>query len=179
MIDLLRSSIGYRAARYHFRRSTDEVISFTGSLTAADRVLLIMPLDGSPLYPVAPVVAMMRDLLAEDNLTIVTMEHSTEALTALPRSHIIRILPKEVNAWFLPHRDVVERVHRRTYDTAVDLNLDFNLPSGYICRESKARVRVGFVGKRADAFYNLQIQVNPAQSRTILYERMAKCLRMF
>lgn len=179
MLNFLRRSIGFQAARFHFRRVHDEVISFAGSLTAADRVLLIMPLDGKPLFPVAPVIAAIKDRLAEDNITIVTLEHSTEALTALPRSHIVRILPKEINSWFLPRRGFIERVHRRTYDAAIDLNLDFNLPSGYICKESKARIRVGFAGKRADAFYNLQIQVNPAQSRTVLYERMAQCLQMF
>ena len=179
MLDILRRSIGFQAARFHFRKARDEVISFAGSLTAADRVLLIMPLDGNPLFPVAPVITVLRQRLAEDNITIVTLEHSTEALTALPRSHIVRILPNEINVWFLPRRGFVERVHRRTYDAAIDLNLDFNLPSGYICKESKARIRVGFAGKRADAFYNLQIQVNPAQSRTVLYERMAHCLQMF
>jgi hypothetical protein len=179
VLDYFRRSIGFQAARFHFRKEPDEVMSFTGSFTAADRVLLIMPLDGSPLFSVAPVIAVLTNRLAEDNLTIVTLEHSTEALTALPRSHIVRILPNEITTWFLPRRGFVERVHRRTYDAAIDLNLDFNLPSGYICKESKARVRVGFAGKRADAFYNLQIQVNPAQSRTVLYERMAQCLQMF
>jgi hypothetical protein len=179
VLEALRRSIGFRAARFHFRKEPDEVISFTGSLTAADRVLLIMPLEGGALFPVAPVIAVMKHRLAEENITIVTLEHSTEALTALPRSQIIRILPKEINLWFLPRRGFVDRLHRRTYDAAIDLNLDFNLPSGYICKESKARVRVGFAGNRADAFYNLQIQVNPAPSRTVLYERMAQCLQMF
>jgi len=179
VLDFLRRSIGFQAARFHFRKAHDEVISFAGSLAGADRVLLIMPLDGTPLFPVAPVITAVKERLAEDNITIVTLEHSTETLTALPRSHIVRILPKEINAWFLPRRGFIERVHRRTYDAAIDLNLDFNLPSGYICKESRARVRVGFAAKRADAFYNLQIQVNPAQSRTVLYERMARCLQMF
>jgi hypothetical protein len=40
-------------------------------------------------------------------------------------------------------------------------------------------VRVGFVSKRADVFYNFQIQRDPALNRQLIYDRLAKCLQMF
>jgi ADP-heptose:LPS heptosyltransferase len=166
-------------ARFHFRRSREELLSFVDSFASASRILLIMPLDGSPLYPVAPVLTMLRAHKSDEQITVVVASHSTEAFAALDRSPIIRILPEEINLFFLPRRDVLSRIQRNTYDLTIDLNLDFHLPSGYISRESNARVRVGFSGKHADLFYNFQVQTSRVDSRTLRYERFAHCLEMF
>jgi ADP-heptose:LPS heptosyltransferase len=138
-----------------------------------------MPLDGSQLFPVAPLVTMLRSRCPDENITIVVTEHGTEALEVLRRSPVIRILPSEVSMVFLPSRAVIARVTQHTYDMAIDLNLDFQLPSGYICRESNARIRVGFVSRRADTFYNFQVQTSPGESAMQRYERLAHCLEMF
>ena len=166
-------------ARFHFRQSPDEVLSFADSLASASRILLIMPLDGSPLYPVAPVLTMLRAHKSDEQITVVVTSHSTEAFAALDRSPIIRILPAEINLFFLPRKDVLSRIRRKEYDLVIDLNLDFHLPSGYICRESNARIRVGFSGKHSDLFYNFQVQTSHVESRTLRYERFAHCLEMF
>lgn len=179
MLDTPRMVAGLLGARWHFRKVRDEIIPFADAIASAHHILLVMPLHGNPLYPVAPVITMLRKRLLDNQITVVVSHHSTEALEALKHSPVIRILPSEINFWFLPKRDVLARVATRTYDVAIDLNLDFLIPSGYICRESNARVRIGFAGKRADAFYNLQVQVRPTESRTQQYERMARCLQMF
>lgn len=179
MLKSPRHALGMLYARYHFRKSEDELHSFQTAFTDARRLLLIMPLDGSPLFPVAPVVAMLARRKREEEITVVVTEHGTEALDALRRSPIIRLLPAEINAFFLPRRDVLARVMRTAYDAVIDCNLDFQLPSGYICMESKAPVRIGFAGKRADLFYNFQVQVTPTESRTARYERLAHSLEMF
>lgn len=179
MLTAPRMAIGRMVARWHYRKSHDEVISYAGALSGARQALVVMPLDGSPLYPVAPVITLLRSFLTEDQITVVVAHHSTEALEALKHSPVIRILPAEISSWFLPRRNVITRVTTRKYDFAVDLNLDFVLPSGYICRESKSRVRIGFSGSGADLFFNMQIQTGETESRTQRYERMAKCLQMF
>jgi ADP-heptose:LPS heptosyltransferase len=179
MLTAPRLSLGLLGARWHFRKSRDEVISFSDAVSSARHALIVMPLDGSPLYPVAPVITMLRKLLTEEQITVVVAHHSTEALEALKHSPVIRILPAEISTWFLPRHDVITRITTRKYDIALDLNLDFVIPSGYICRESKARVRIGFAGKGADLFLNMQIHTGPTESKTQRYERMAKCLQMF
>jgi ADP-heptose:LPS heptosyltransferase len=166
-------------ARFHFRRSREEVLSFVDTLASASRILLVMPLDGSPLYPVAPVLTMLRAHKSDEQITVVVASHSTEAFAALDRSPIIRILPEEISLFFLPRRDVLSRIRRSAADLAIDLNLDFHLPSGYICRESNARIRVGFSGRHSDLFYNFQVQTSRVESRTLRYERFAHCLEMF
>lgn len=179
MLKSPRHSLGILYARWHFRKQADTVQSFQTVFTDARRILLLMPLDGSPLFPVAPVVAMLARQKKEEEITLVVTEHGTEALDALRRSPIIRLLPAEINAFFLPRQDVLARIMRNPYDAVIDCNLDFQLPSGYICRESKAPVRIGFAGKRSDLFYNFQVQVAATESRTARYERLAHCLEMF
>lgn len=179
MLEKPRSSLGLLGARFHFRRTRDEALSFVDSFAAASSILLLMPLDGSPLYPVAPVVTMLRRHKREEQITVVVASHSNEAFTALDRSPIMRILPEEIGTFLLPRKDVLARVRRTQYDLAIDCNLDFLLPSGYICRESRAPVRVGFARAHADLFYNFQVQTSRAESRTVRYERFAHCLEMF
>lgn len=174
-----RMVTGTLGARWHFRKVRDEIIPFANAISGARHLLLIMPLHGNPLYPVAPVITMLRKRLLEDQITVVVSHHSTEALEALKHSPVIRILPSEIGFWFLPKREVIARINARAYDVAIDLNLDFLIPSGYICRESNARVRIGFAGRRADMFYNFQVQTRPTESKTQQYEQMAKCLQMF
>jgi hypothetical protein len=174
-----RHAVGMLGARFHFRKRRDEVIEFNDAFSSARRILLIMPLDGSPLFPVASVVAMLGAKKKEEDVTVLLSAHATEALDVLRRSPIIRLLPEEISPFFLPRRDVLTRILRTPYDVTIDCNLDFQLPSGYICRESTARVRVGFTGKRSDVFYNFQVQTSPTDSRTVRYERLAQCLAMF
>lgn len=179
MLEQPRVALGILGARFHFRKWTDEVIPFGGALSEARRVLLVLPLDGSPLFPVAPVITMLRARKREEDITVVVSAHTTEALDALQRCPVVRLLPSEVSTWFLPKKDALLRVIQYKCDIAIDLNLDFQLPSGYICRESKARFRIGFTSNHADLFYNLQIQTAETESRTVRYERLAKCLDMF
>jgi ADP-heptose:LPS heptosyltransferase len=179
MLERPRHAAGILFSRYHFRKTRDELRSFATAFSDARRLLLVMPLDGSPLFPVAPVVAMLARRKREEEITVVVAAHGTEALDALRRSPIIRLLPAEISSFYVPRRDVLARIMRTTYDVAIDCNLDFQLPSGYICRESKAPIRVGFAGKRSDLFYNFQVQVTPTESRMARYERLAHCLEMF
>ena len=74
---------------------------------------------------------------------------------------------------------MVERRNDNAFDAAIDLNLDFNLPSGYIGKECNARVRAGFAGPYADLFYNLQVRIDPSAGRERAYERFVQCLKMF
>ncbi len=179
MLRSLRASAGLLAARFHFRKYHDDVIPFAGAVTSAQRALLIMPLHQGEFLPTVMIVDMLRRRFREENMTVVTTEHSLEVMRVLPRSQVVRIMRSDLNTFLLPKKDFLRRLQAQTFDVAVDLNLDFVLPSGYICRQTNARVRVGFAGKRSDTFYNLQVRLNPEQGRGEAYDRLARCLQMF
>ncbi len=152
-------------------------MSFTGSLSSGQRVLVILPLSPSE-PPANAILELFRTRYGEERLTLVADTADTRVGTLLPHSEIIRITGEEVTRLFHPKADVLKRITTRTYDAAIDLNLDFLLPSGYICKASNARVRVGFARPGADFFYNFQVQVEGHHIDAV-YDHLAACLKMF
>jgi ADP-heptose:LPS heptosyltransferase len=179
MLDTMRGVIGLQVSRFRFRRFEDPVMSFTEAVTTARRAMLIMPLKKREFLPTVMVVDFFKQRFREENITIVSDDHGREAVRMLARSHFIHILKDEVSPFFLPRRTLLRRVLERQCDLVVDLNLDFLLPSAYICRESNARVRIGFDRRRADLFYNFLIQPDQRLERKHLYDRMASFLQRF
>lgn len=179
MLDRLFGAIGLFIARFHFRKAPQEVLSFNEAVRSARRVLVIMPLRKREFLPTVMVIEFLKQRFREEHITIVSDDHGREAVRMLPRSYFIHVLKDEVGPVFLPRRTLLYRVRERQYDLAIDLNLDFVLPSAYICRESNARVRIGFARNNADTFYNFQIQTDPRLDRKKVYDRMAAFLQKF
>ena len=179
MLESLRRSIGTRIAQFRFRKQHDRVISFTHLLPSAGTILVIMPLSPEEAGDHANVLSLFRTHFAPENLTVLTPVPGERIERLLPHSRVISIAPDETSLFFLPRQVVLDRVHARQYDIAVDLNLDFMLPSAYICRESNARVRVGRSGPHADTFFNFQVRLDPSPQRGDAYGRLVECLQMF
>jgi len=174
-----RTSIGLLWSQYHFRNNRDRITTFTNAVSSAKQALIIMPLYRREFLPTVMVIELLRKKFSEENLTFVSTDHGLEAMRLLPHSQFIHILPSEVSVFLVPGKDLVERIRKKKYDLAVDLNLDLVLPSGYICKASEAKVRVGFSGKRADTFYNFQVHPDLTLGRKLIYDRLVKCLKMF
>jgi hypothetical protein len=177
MLNAFRRSLGYHLARWQFRKEQNDVMSFTDALSSGHSVLLILPLTPQT-GATGPLLEWIRTRYGGKRLTIVAAGPDNSAVPLFPRSEVIRIPDEEVTRFYHPSTSVLESVRSRTYDVAIDLNLDFLLPSGYICRASNARFRVGFTRPGADLFYNFQVTGNGAEG-TALYDRLAACLKMF
>ncbi len=179
MVESLRRSAGLGLSRWMFRAEQSPVTPFTGAVSKAHHALMVMPLPEFDLHLITPVIDVMRKRFHDKHITVVTPLHSVELMHLLPQGRFIRIEEIEISPLYLPRPTFLKRLPRSDYDLAVDLNLDFFLPSGYICRKCNARVRVGFGGKHSELFYNFLIHTSGAQSRKRTYERMAACLSMF
>jgi ADP-heptose:LPS heptosyltransferase len=177
MLESFRQALGARMTRWQFRRLRNDVISFAGSMSTGRHALLILPLTPTAQSP-ASVIDLIRTRFPEDRLTIVAEEHDTGAAVLLPRSTIVHVSLAHLDWLFRPSREITQRVAGRTYDLAIDLNLDSLLPSAYICKGSNARVRVGFARNGAEHFYNFLMQPDAARTGA-LYDRLATCLKMF
>lgn len=175
----LRRTIGMALAVFRFRRRREDVISFARAVSGAQRALVVMPLDQRELLSVFNVIIMLKRKFDEERITVIGDERGLETLRLMPKSHFVQIRETDVDLFFHPRPEFLALIKDRQFDLAIDLNLDFVLPSGYICRESNAKVRIGFAGPNADRFYNFQIQPDPRQSRQTIYDRVAKCLYMF
>ena len=177
MLESLRRSLGFTLSRFLFRNNRDEVISFAG-IAAGNHALLILPLRPSALSP-APVIDLLRKHFPDNHITIVTDEHDSAVGALLPHSEILRLGTANTSRLFFPPPDITRAVKARRYDVAIDLNLDFLLPSAYICRASNARVRLGFARTGADVFFNFVMQPDGTRGATQLYERLAAVVQMF
>jgi ADP-heptose:LPS heptosyltransferase len=179
MLEEARHSLGTRFARWLFRKSRDEVISFTSAISSARRVLLVMPLTEEDLLPTLKVIEMLKSQFREEDITIVTGGRGIEVMRLLPRGQFVHLLKTQVSYFYLPRADFINSLRQKRYDLAIDLNLDLVLPSGYICKVSGANVRVGFNRKHADVFYNFQIKPDPTLGRKLIYDRLVQCLQKF
>jgi ADP-heptose:LPS heptosyltransferase len=177
MLESLRRSLGAWMSGWHFRRMRNTVISFADTMSTGERALLILPLTPTTQSP-ASVIELVRARFPDGHLTIVAEEHDTGAAVLLPRSTIVRMSPTAIDWLYRPSHAMLQQITRYQYDLAIDLNLDSLLPSAYICRESNARVRIGFARPGADMFYNFQMQPDVSRSGA-LYDRLAECLKMF
>ncbi len=172
-------NIGVWLAEKRFRKASDSVISFAHAISASQRALVVMPLDRRELLSAIQIIDLLKAKFSEDHITVVGDERGLETMRLMPKSHFVQIKEADLNTFFHPRAGFLSRLKNMPFDIAIDLNLDLLLPSAYICRESNAKVRIGFKGPRSDSFYNFQIQPDPARSRNNIYDRVAKCLQMF
>jgi ADP-heptose:LPS heptosyltransferase len=179
MLAGLRRATGLQVSHFRFRKSREKVISFTRSFSDARDVLVVMPLDRGQLLNTVFVIDLLRKKFREENVTFVTHENNQELIRMMPRSQFISLLASEMTLFYLPRNEVLRRVQRKSYDLAIDLNLDFLLPSAYICKASGARVRIGLTRKHGDVFFNFQVHPDPQLASQSVYDRLAACLQMF
>jgi ADP-heptose:LPS heptosyltransferase len=102
------------------------------------------------------------------------------SLVDFPRHEVIRLEPTDVNRFFLPTKSLLQRLLQKEYDVAIDLNLDFVLHSAYICKATRARVRVGFAHHLySELFFNVLFNLNTERTPKTTFEKFASCLSMF
>ena len=179
MLESFRMKTGIWLAGRRFKKIKEPVVSFTEAVSGAKQALVVMPLDRSELLSAMNVIEMLKRMFNEQNITVVGDERGVETIRLMPKSHFVQIKETDVTAVYHPRQTFLSLFSDRKFDLAIDLNLDLVLPSAYICRESNAKVRVGFRGLYSDIFYNFQIQHDPSLSRRDLYDRFAQCLHMF
>jgi hypothetical protein len=179
MLESFRRFTGARIARFHFRSSREKVISFSHSIATSDRVLVVLPLYDSTDQGHARVLTFLREHFYEPDITVVAVKGGTPVERILPRCRVVLFAPEDVTMFFLPRRELLARVAERTYDLAIDLNLDFMIPSAYICKETHARVRTGFSADHADTYFNFEIRLEPGAQKSHAYDRLVRCLQMF
>ncbi len=179
MLEGTRQSIGHRISRFRFRKSQEKILSFTRSFSDAREVLVVMPFDRSQLLNTVFVIDLLRKSFREENLTFVSGKGNQELRRMMPRSQFVPLEASDVTTFFLPRTPFLERLSKHSFDLAIDLNLDFLLPSAYICKASNARVRIGRRKKGADLYFNFQIQTEAALGGKEAYDRFAACLQKF
>lgn len=171
--------IGLQIAKLQFRTDVDQVQSLTTFLRTAGNVLITLPVDYEDSVIAGNALKEFRRQRENLKLTVVNNSTWSTALADFPRCEVVHVDAADIGRLSLPKKALLERVLHSQFDVAVDLNLDFVLHTAYICKASRARVRVGFAHAAADLFFNVQVRIDRRRTPQATYERFAACLSMF
>jgi len=155
------------------------MMNFTDALTRSRRALVIFPdspLDGES------VVTLFRYLLrkfSSEGMMLLIRDDQLFSLASTPPLKTLTYSANDVNTWFVPRRKLLQRITTNTFDVALDLNIGLSLPSAFLCKASKAPLRISFSKQGGDQFYNFQFQSKGTAGKTHTYRNFLKCLDMF
>jgi len=179
MLEGFRRRVGLSYSRLHFRNNRDRMMNFTDILTRSRRALVIFPessLDGES------VLTLFRYLLrkfSSEGIMVLIRNDQLFSMASTPPLKTLTYSANDINTWFVPRRKLLQRITTNTFDVALDLNIGLSLPSAFLCKASKAPLRVSFAKHGGDQFYNFQFKSKGAASNTHTYRSFLKCLDMF
>lgn len=180
MFDGFRLRIGLLYSRLHFRNVGEPAIRFTEAISRAKRALVVLPDGTRDITSVQWIVRNLAERFVDGSMIILARNDQAAWLkTESSQVEIVSYTPEDVNTWFVPRRELLGKMKRSTFDVAFDLNVGFTLMSAFLCRESKAPLRVSFTKSFADEFFNFQINTRPTNSLAVAYRNLARCLEMF
>ncbi|MBA4312533.1 MAG: hypothetical protein C0417_07875 [Chlorobiaceae bacterium] len=171
--------VGLQFAKFQFRNDFDQPQPLTDFLRGAGNVLITLPVGYEDAIIAGNALRSFRERMKNIHITVVHNSTRETALANFPRCEIIRLDPPDINRFSLPTKTILQRIFKREYDVAIDLNIDFVLHTAYICKASRAKIRVGFARPVADTFYNIILNLNKERTPQALYEKFAECLAMF
>jgi ADP-heptose:LPS heptosyltransferase len=178
MLEGFRLKVGLTYSRLHFRHNHDRIMNFTDALRRSRRALVIFPessLDGEMAS------TFLRYLLrkfSSERMMVVIRDDQLFAMASAPPLKTLTYSVRDINKWFVPRRELLQRMENNNFDVALDLNLNFSLTSAFLCKASNAPLRISFVKKNSDQFYNFQVKTK-GNSNKYSYRSLLKCLDMF
>jgi hypothetical protein len=179
MFTNLRKALGRQYAKWHFRKTEEPVQEFTEFFRSAKSFLVVLPLGYEGAQSADASFKKLFDVLKKAHLTIVTSGVRGTVLDDMRRSEVIRLDEADISSFFLPRKSALERISARSYDVALDLNLDFVLHAAYICRASRAPIRVGALCPGGEYFYNVHVNLKRSEQPGQMYNEFVRCLEMF
>jgi len=179
MFESIRKTLGLWYARWQFRKDVDHSRQLTDFLEQAGNVLVVLPVGYDHAVVAGNTLKKLFDRLKNVHLTVVTAGVRGTALDDMVKSEVVRIDDIDIGKIYLPKKATLRRVLTRTYDVALDLNLDFVLHAAYICKASRAPVRVGIARQNSELFFNVQLNLDRTVSPQTLYEKYSQYLGMF
>lgn len=179
MFENVRQSIGIKVARMRFRKNVPPQTDFTHSFSNARSALVIVPENSEHRAMAIPLLTSLQNKFRGNRLTIVIHDSFRDLAGSLAHCNVIALRKEHRGFFFLPKRSVVKDIARQEYDLALDLNIPMVLTAAYLCRITKAVLKVGFVKEKSDLFYNFQMNVSPQANPRAQYERLLQTMTMF
>ncbi len=175
----MRLRVGLLYSRFHFRKLKDPALRFTEAVSHARRALVLLPESTRDVASVQWIVRNFSERFSSGSLTIVATNEQIQWVKGDNRFQTLTYSSHDISAWYIPRQKLLGKMKRSTFDIAFDLNTTFALPSAFLCRESKAPLRVSFLKNHADNFYNFQVHTTSGNSLAVAFRNLVRCLEMF
>jgi len=154
-------------------------MNFTDALTRARRALVILPESFVDSESASALFRYVFRKFSSDEITMVIRDDQRFMMASTPPVKTLTYSGEDVNAWFIPRRELCRKIEKNTFDVALDFNVDFSLTSAFLCKTSNAPLRVSFAKQEGDHFYNVQVKTKGKTGTMRTYRNFLKCLDMF
>ncbi|MFH0989138.1 MAG: hypothetical protein V1799_03880 [bacterium] len=179
MLESFRLQMGIHYARLRFHVGREPLVDFTDVVTRARRAVVFLPEMPNQLNILSDVNQYLIDRFHADKLMFVGRREILSSMRESRKIETLGFSSQELNYWYVPRGELRQKMKKSTFDMALDLNISFAFPSAFLCRESLAPLRIGFVKDHADDFYNFQVKTNRANNLNQAYTSLLRCLEMF
>ena len=179
MLEGIRLQVGLLYSRMHFRHTHDRIMNFTDVLTRSRRALVIVPETSVDSEAVSTFLRYLLRKFSSDGIMVMIRDDQLFAIASAPPLKTLTYSEQDINKWFVPRRELLRRMESNKFDVAVDLNIDLSLTGAFLCKASNAPLRVSFVKKDGDQFYNFQVKTKGNNGSKYSYRGLLKCLDMF
>jgi hypothetical protein len=179
MLEDFRLKVGLLYTRLHFRHKHDRVMNFTDALTRSRRALVIFPESSLDGESVSTFLRYLLRKFSSEGMIVMIRDDQLYAMASAPPLKTLTYSARDINKWFVPRRELVQRMESNTFDVALDLNTNLSLTCAYLCKASNAPLRISFVKKDGDQFYNFQVKTKGNTNNKYSYRSLLKCLDMF
>jgi hypothetical protein len=163
----------------HFRQAHDRIMNFTDALTRSRRALVIVPETSLDSEAVSAFLRYLLRKFSSDGIMVLIRDDQLFAIASAPPLKTLTYSAHDINKWFVPRRELLQRMGSNKFDVAVDLNINLSLTGAFLCKASNAPLRISFVKKDGDQFYNFQVKTKGTNGSKYSYRGLLKCLDMF
>jgi len=138
--------------------------------------LVLMPKDDTDFRHAVEVLNFLRE--SKKNVTAMTNDFRVSLLPSTFKVSAVEHGINDKTKLELPAKKFLNRLKKLQFDVVIDTNRQEVLFYNFVANFVNSPVRIGFSGKNADKYFNLQI-VNNKNEPELSYQNLLNCLKMF
>jgi ADP-heptose:LPS heptosyltransferase len=135
-----------------------------------------MPKDEKDFFYAVEVLNFLKE--SKKNVTVMTDDFRVSLLPSVFKVSAVEHGINDKTKLELPSKKFLTRLKKMQFDVVIDTNRREVLFYSFLVNFVNPPVRIGFSGKNADKYFNLQI-VNDKNEPEISYQNLLNCLKMF
>jgi hypothetical protein len=179
MLEGFRRSVGLSYSRLHFRHNRDRMMNFTDALTRSRRALVILPDSALDRESASMLFRYLLRKFSSEGMIVLVRDDQLFTMASSPPMKTLTYSARDINTWFVPRRELLQKLEMDMFDVALDFNIGLSLPSAFLCKASNAPLRISFTKQNGDQFYNFQVHMRKSTGAVHKYRSLVKCLDMF